>query len=98
MKIRITRRARGDLRDIFNFIASDDREAAVRIRKAILDLIELIGQRPQLGLRNARAPQLRSMLVGRYQYRVHYRMNDGEELIDQIRHTARRPFGDENAS
>lgn len=33
MKVRITRRARGDLRDIFNYIAKDNREAALRFGK-----------------------------------------------------------------
>lgn len=92
MKVRITRRARGDLRDIFNFIAKDNREAAVRVRKAILDLIELIARRPYLGPQNARAAELRSMLVSRYQYRVHYRIGSDEVSIVHIRHTARRPF------
>jgi hypothetical protein len=43
-------------------------------------------------MRNPKAPNLRSLLVSRYQYRVHYEIRGDEVWIMHIRHTARRPY------
>jgi toxin ParE1/3/4 len=43
-------------------------------------------------MRNPNAPNLRSLLVSRYQYRVHYEIRGDEVWIVHIRHTARRPY------
>jgi plasmid stabilization system protein ParE len=64
----------------------------LRVRKAILRTIERVGDRPYLGIKNARAPELRSRLVSRYPYRVHYLPRGAEVWIVHIRHTARRPL------
>ena len=92
MKIRYTRRARGDLENIFTYIASDNTDAARRMRRAIHRTIELVDTHPYMGIKNARAPELRSRLVSRYPYRVHYAMRGGEIWIVHIRHTARQPW------
>ena len=55
--------------------------------------IELVAARLFIGMKNARAPELRSRLVWRYPYRVHYFVRDEEILILGVWHTARRPFG-----
>ena len=62
------------------------------MRRAILNTLKLIAERPYLGIRNARAANLRSRLVGRYPYRVHYLVEDAAVWIVHIRHTARRPW------
>jgi len=95
MRVRYTPRSRGDLEEIVAYIASDNPLAAQRVRRAILDAIELVAAYPYIGIKNARAPELRSWLVSRYPYRVHYQLSEGEVWIVHIRHAARRPWGGE---
>jgi plasmid stabilization system protein ParE len=98
MTVRYTARARADLQDIFDYIAIDSPDAARRVRQAIFDAIQLVAARPYASIRNARAPDMRSKLVTRYPYRVHYRINDGDVWIVHIRHTARHPWVGEGRS
>jgi plasmid stabilization system protein ParE len=42
MKVGFSRRAKRDLEEIFDYIAADNPEAAKRVRRAILDTVELI--------------------------------------------------------
>jgi plasmid stabilization system protein ParE len=95
MTLRFTPRARNDLRDILEYIAKDNQTAADRLRLAFLDAAKLIAMRPRLGLRSAKAPELRSRLVARYPYRIHYRVEDADVWIIHIRHSARRPWNPE---
>ena len=90
MKIRYTRRARRDLESIFEYIAKQNPDAALRVRAAIRHAIELVATQPHIGIKNAREPKLRSRLVSRYPYRVHYLLHDGEVWIIHIRHSARQ--------
>jgi len=60
MKIRYTARARGDLDAILSFIAVDSPQAAERVRRAIVAAIKMLASRPYIGIKNARAPELRS--------------------------------------
>jgi plasmid stabilization system protein ParE len=95
MTLRVTPRARNDLRDILEYIAKENPTAADRVRRAFLDAIKLVATRPHLGLRNAKVPELRSRLVARYPYRIHYRVEDADVWIVHIRHSARRPWNEE---
>jgi toxin ParE1/3/4 len=90
MKARYTRRARSDIAEIFAYVSKDSPDAALRVRRAIFSSIELIAARPYLGIKNARALNLRSRLVSRYPYRVHYFAENEEILILRVWHTARR--------
>jgi toxin ParE1/3/4 len=92
MKVRYTRRALADLRSIVSHIADDNPAAAERVRRRILNTIELVSTRPFIGMKNARAPELRSCLVPGYPYRVHYLSGLNEIVIVHVRHTARRPW------
>jgi len=92
MKVGFSRRAKRDLEEIFDYIATDNPAAAQRVRRAILDTVEVIATRPYLGIKNARSRELRSRLVTRYPYRVHYLVGDKEIFIVHIRHSAREPW------
>ena len=92
MRVRYTPRARSDIDEIFAYIAKENPEAAQRVRRSIFAAIELVAARPYLGIRNARSHDLRSRLVSRYPYRVHYLLRDQEVLILHIRHAARAPW------
>jgi plasmid stabilization system protein ParE len=95
MTLRFTPRARNDLRNILEYIAKENPPAADRVRRAFLDAAKLIATRPHLGIRNAKNPELRSRLVARYPYRIHYRVEDADVWIVHIRHSARRPSNEE---
>jgi toxin ParE1/3/4 len=95
MTLRFTPRARNDLRDILEYIAKENPAAADRVRRAFLDATKLIATRPHLGIRNVKVPELRSRLVARYPYRIHYRVEDADVWIIHIRHSARRPWDEE---
>ena len=92
MKVGVSRRALNDLAEIADYIAAEDRGAATRVRKAIEDAIDRIARYPYLGMQNARAADLRSVLVVPYPYRLHYRVRGETVWIVHIRHTARRPW------
>jgi toxin ParE1/3/4 len=95
MTLRFTPRARNDLRDILEYIAKENPVAADRVRQAFLDAAKLVATRPHLGIRNAKVPELRSLLVARYPYRIHYRVEDTDVWIIHIRHSTRRPWDEE---
>ena len=92
MTVRFTPRARDDLREILEYIAKKNLTGAERVGRAILDTTALIAARPHLGIRNAKAPELRSRLVTRYPYRIHYFVENTDVWIVHIRHSARRPL------
>ena len=92
MTLRFTPRARDDLRKIMDYIAKENPAAADRVARAIFNTTALIATRPYLGIRNASAPELRSRLVTRYPYRIHYFVEGADVWIVHIRHSARRPL------
>jgi toxin ParE1/3/4 len=92
MNVGFSRRAQRDLEEIFDYIASENPEAARRVHRAILDTINLVATRPYIGIRNARSRELRSRLVSRYPYRVHYLIRETEIFVVHIRHAARRQW------
>jgi len=92
MTVRFTPRARDDLREILEYIAKENAAGAERVGRAIFDTTALIAARPHLGIRNAKAPGLRSRLVTRYPYRIHYFVENADVWIVHIRHSARRPL------
>lgn len=92
MKVRFTRRAARDLAEIGDFIAAEDPAAAARVGKAIIGAIERVARHPHLGIKNARAPDLRSCLAIPFPYRIHYRVQDGLTSIVHVRHTSRREW------
>ena len=92
MKVRYAVRARNDIEEIYSYIAKEDPRAAKRVKVAILATVKLVASRPYIGIKNARASDLRSRLVSRYPYRVHYFVLNQEILILHIRHGARQPL------
>jgi plasmid stabilization system protein ParE len=92
VKVRYTARARSDIEDIYFYIGNNNPHAARRVRQAILSTIALIAGHPHIGIRNERSPDLRSRLISRYPFRVHYSVSAGDIRILHIRHTSRRPL------
>ncbi|MBN9023685.1 MAG: type II toxin-antitoxin system RelE/ParE family toxin [Rhizobiales bacterium] len=92
MRVRFTRRAARDLAEIGDYIAVEDPDAAARVRDAIVGAIDRVARHPHLGIKNVRAPDLRSCLAIPFPYRIHYRVRDGSISIVHVRHTSRREW------
>jgi toxin ParE1/3/4 len=92
MKVVITPQARRDITSAVHFVEVDNPAYARRLARAIRNTVQRIGERPYLGIRNVRAPDLRSRLVLGFPYRVHYLVRADEVRIVHIRHTARRTW------
>jgi toxin ParE1/3/4 len=59
-----------------------------RIRSVVADLARW----PESARRSAKRPGVRVASLGRYPYRIFYRVNDDSVEILHIHHTARRPW------
>jgi plasmid stabilization system protein ParE len=92
MRVIVTLRARRDLEEAISFVRTEHPDYARRMAQAIRRTIQSIGERPYLGISNARAPHLRSRLVLGFSYRVHYDIRSDAVRIVHIRHTARRTW------
>lgn len=92
MNVRFSRRALRDLEEIADYIAADSPPAGARVRRAIVRIVDLISKHPYVGIENARNPELRSVLVTPYPYRLHYRVRNGTLWVVHIRHSSRRAW------
>ena len=90
---RISKRAQQDLRQIREYIALDDPEAAERVEKALLDTADLLAQNIEIGRRipNAapRHTDVRWFVVPRFRnYLIFYRPHQESILVIRILHAA----------
>ena len=90
MRIRYTPQARADLDSIFSYVSQHSPRTAVRINRLIVQMINGLADFPEIG--PAADFDARVLLVGRFPYRVFYRIRDQEIQILHIRHTSRRPW------
>ena len=90
MKLRFTRQAKQDLDSIADYIRADAPEAAVRVRAAILESLQLLVVFPRIG-RRQRAEGVRKLVTRRYRYIVYYTIDEpfGEIVILTIQHPSR---------
>lgn len=92
MAYRLTRRARLDILDIWNFIAADDEAAADRFVDALTRRFLVLGDNPYAGrARDELRPGYRSFPVGEYLtfYRV---LDSGDVAVLRVVH-GRRDLG-----
>jgi plasmid stabilization system protein ParE len=92
MRVRLSRTAENDLSAIQEFYLDHAPDVADRVRLAIVAAIDLVGARPEIGPRSQHTPGLRSKLVVRYPFRIHYRVVDDIIEVVTIRHTAMREW------
>ena len=95
MRIRYTPRARDDLDSIFSYLSQHSPPSAISVERLITQMINGLADFPEIG--PATDFGARVLLVGRFPYRVFYRIREREIQILHIRHTSRRPWrgGDE---
>lgn len=90
---RLSPRAEQDLESIHNFIASDNPEAAARVRATILNTADFFARNPELGrlIRNAssRHAQIRWSVVPRFRnYLIFYQPFRESIIVIRILHAA----------
>ena len=91
MKVRYTTRAASDRDKIFDFLVSRSEQAARKVVGLITQRIDELGDNPEKGAKTTK-PSLYTLWVAPYPYRIFYRIEAGEVVIIQIRHTSRRPL------
>ena len=90
MKVRFSARARADLQEIFDFIASDSEIFAERTIEKLIQITKNLSKFPESG-RIIKHPvdfQLREWIYRNY--RIAYRLCEGAVEIITIHHTSRR--------
>jgi len=94
MKVRYTRRAFADRERIFAYLHERSpigaRNVMARIKAAVLQLRD----QPSSGYRT-NDPYIRAKFVGRYPYKIFYRVRGDTVEIVHIRHSARSPWLEE---
>ena len=95
MKVVYTAAALRDLDEIAEWLAVHYSAIAPTIERRIRAVIEHIGRWPESARRSTKRPGVRVMPIGRYPYKVFYRVTeDGVEIL-HIHHAARRPWDEQ---
>lgn len=91
MRVRLTPRAAQDLSTIGDYIRSKNPQAALRVRTAILETLELLTRFPGAG-RAQTVEGVRKIVTRRYPYIVYYRVDATVQkiIIITIQHPARQ--------
>jgi toxin ParE1/3/4 len=90
MKLRYERGALTDLKEIFEYIAADNREAAEHLVAGIEGAATMIAALPRIGRPTRKLGFLR-FSVGKYL--IVYEIGDDEVIVHYVRHEARtRPW------
>ncbi len=90
MRLRVTRRANGDLQEIAAYVGSDNPAAAARIRDRIEHALRLLTQAPFIG-RPGDRPGVRELPVRDLPYLIIYRVTADAVEVLAVFHVARDP-------
>jgi toxin ParE1/3/4 len=91
MKVRYTKRAFADREKIFDYLDQRNPQAARAVVGLIHQRINQLGDHPHKG-RRTNKPNIYTIWIAPYRYRIFYRIDGDEVVILQIRHTSRRPW------
>ena len=89
MKIEWSPKADADLTELFEYIATDDIEAAFRVSEDIFNQTDMLADFPQMG-RLGRVRGTRELVIAGTPYTVGYRITNDVVTILRILHGARR--------
>jgi plasmid stabilization system protein ParE len=95
MKVLYTAAAVRDLDEIAEWLAAHYPTIGPVVERRIRTVIEHIGRWPESARRSAKRPGVRVIPVGRYPYRVFYRVTDDAVEILHVHHSARRPWDEQ---
>jgi len=90
LKLRYTRPALSDLRNILDYVAAQSPHGARRVHARIKTIIDLLLLHPYLGRRTS-DPTIRRLAATPYPYLIFYEISETEVIIHALRHAARDP-------
>jgi toxin ParE1/3/4 len=97
MKVVYTTAALRDLGEIADWLALHYPAIAPAVELRIRAVVTRIGRWPESARRSNKRPGVRVAPVGRYPYRIFYRVTEDAVEILHIHHAARRPWDEEEA-
>jgi plasmid stabilization system protein ParE len=95
MKVIFTESAIDDLRGIGEWTAAHYPAIALQVEQRIRHVVARLGRWPESGPRSAKREGVRVVPVGRYPYKIFYRVTAEAVEILHIHHVARRPVDEE---
>lgn len=94
MKVVYTAAAQSDLRQIGAWLAAHYPAIALDVERRIRDVVAHSARWPESAPRAAGRKGVRVVPLGRYPYKIFYRVTAEAVEILHIRHAARRPWGE----
>jgi toxin ParE1/3/4 len=96
MNLRFTPQAVQDLSDIADYIRAENPIAAMRVRAAILESLQILISFPHVGRRQS-VENVHRLITRRFGYLVYYQLDEvaSEIVVLAIRHPARAPLSSE---
>lgn len=95
MKVRYTPRAQADLDAIYTYLDQRTPAGARAVKELIERRIASLADFPHAAPATD-DPGVRELTIIRYPYKIYYEVSDEEVWVLHIRHTARRPWFDED--
>ena len=92
MKVVYTAAALSDLAEIAEWLAEHYPLIAPAVERRIRLTVAVLGQWPESARRSRQRPDVRVAAVGKYPYRIFYRVGAGAVEIVHIHHAARQPW------
>lgn len=89
MRVRFTRSAQADLREIHAYVARENPQEAARLVARLMESAWSLGDAPYEG-RETDEPGARVIVVPRLRYFIFYTIEADEVYVTHIRHTSRR--------
>ncbi len=91
MRVRYAPRAFADREQIFDYLRKRSPSGARGVMASIRAAVAQLGEQPYSGY-STDDPDVWVKFIGRYPYKIFYRVRDDTVEIIHIRHTARRPW------
>ena len=95
MKVVYTEEALRDLDAIADWLIVHYPTVAPAIERRIRSIVAHIARWPESSRRSAKRPGVRVALLGRYPYKIFYRVTDDTVQILHIHHAARQPWDEQ---
>ena len=92
MKVLYTAAALADLEEIAGWIATHYPTLAPVVERRIRAVVARIARWPESARRSAKLPEVRVVPIGRYPYKIFYRVTEDVVEILHIHHVARQPW------
>jgi toxin ParE1/3/4 len=90
VKLRYTKPALADLKDLAGYLDPRSPQGARNVRQRIKSMIERLPEQPYIGKRTE-DPTIRRLTTSPYPYLIFYEVGEAEIIIHAVRHGARDP-------